>query len=245
MLYLYDTLLYNPLLNVLIFFYNTIAFGDFGLAIIFFTIFVRIILFPLFQKSARHQIVMQRLQPELKKIQEKHRNNREHQGIEMMALYKEKGINPFSGFLFLLVQLPILIALYQIFLNSQSKDFLSGLYGFMFRPDHINTSFVGLINLGGQSILMVGLAALAQYFQGILTLPKAEKHREPTPAEKINRQMIIVAPFITLLIFYNLPAAVSLYWLIATIFSAAQQFMINKQNKREHGQPGIIRQKNN
>lgn len=242
MLYLYDTFLYNPLLNILIFFYNTIAVGDFGLAIIFFTIFIRVILFPLFQKSARHQIVMQRLQPELKKLEEKHRGDRERQGREMMALYKENSINPFAGFLFLLVQLPILIALYQIFLNSQSKDFLSGLYGFIFRPDHINTSFLGLINLGGPSILMVGLAALAQYLQGVLSLPRVQDH-EPTPAEKMGRQMVFIAPVITLVIFYNLPAAVSLYWLVATIFSIFQQIIVNK--KHERGESGIVHQKNN
>lgn len=231
MSYLYTSLLYNPLLNILIFFYNTIAFGNFGLAIIFFTIFIRIILFPLFHKSARHQVVMQRLQPELKKIEEKHRGDRERQGKEMMALYKEHNVNPLFGFLFLIIQLPILIALYQIFLRSLRPDFFSGLYSFIKHPASLNTSFLGLINLGERSILMVGLAALAQYFQGVLSLPESERGRRETAAEKISRQMVFLAPFMTLIIFYNLPAAVSLYWLVATLFSIFQQIFINKQNK--------------
>ncbi len=242
MYYLYTTLLYNPLLNILIFFYNTIAFGNFGLAIIFFTVFIRIILFPIFQKSVRHQVVMQRLQPELKKIGEKNRGDRERQGREMMALYKEHNINPLSGFLLLLVQLPILIALYQIFLNSLKPDFLSGLYGFVSHPSSINTSFLGLINLGERSTLMVGLSALAQYFQGVLSLPKIEKSREPTTVERVSRQMVFLGPFMILIIFYNSPAALSLYWLVATIFSIIQQIFINKQNK--DGEPGIRKKSN-
>ncbi len=211
--------------------------------IIFFTVFIRIILFPLFQKSGRHQVVMQRLQPELNKISEKHKGDRERQGKEMMALYKEHNINPLFGFLFLLVQFPILIALYRIFLNSLKPDFFSGLYSFVSHPVSLNTSFLGLINLNERSILMVGLSALAQYFQGVVSLPKAEAGREPTTAEKVSRQMMFVAPFMTLIVFYNLPAAVSLYWLVATVFSIVQQILINKQNK--DGKPGIVREKSN
>ena len=242
MVYLYTTLLYNPLLNILIFFYNTIAFGDFGLAIIFFTIFVRLLLYPLFSKSTRHQIIMQRLQPELKKIEEKHKGDRERQGKAMMELYKEHNFNPFFGFVFLFLQIPILITLYRIFLNSLRADFLSsGLYTFIARPPSINASLFGLINLGEHNILMVGLAAIAQYFQARLSLPPHEAGREPTPTERMSRQMVFIAPVITFAIFYNLPSAISLYWLVATLFSIVQQAIINQK----HGSPGIIRNKNN
>ena len=243
MIYAYTTFLYNPLLNTLIFFYNTIALRDFGLAIIVFTIFIRILLFPLFQKSARHQVVMQRLQPHLKKIEEKHKGDRDKQGQEMMALYKEHNFNPFFGFLFILIQLPILIALYRIFLNSLQPDFLTGLYGFIYHPTTINISFLNLINLGQRSIIMVALAAAAQYYQGVLTLPTFEENHEWTSTEKVSRQMVFLGPVMTLIIFYNMPAAVSLYWLVATLFSIFQQIIINK--KTNHGELGIIRKKNN
>lgn len=242
MVYVYSTFLYNPLLNVLIFFYNTIAFGDFGLAIILFTIFIRLLLYPLFSKSARHQAVMQKLQPEIKKLEEKHKGDRERQGKEMMALYKEHNFNPFFGFIFLLVQIPILITLYRIFLDSLKQNFLSsGLYSFVARPPSINTSFLGLINLGEHNILMVGLAALAQYFQAYLALPRLQPGKEPAPAERMARQMVFLAPGITFFIFYNLPSAVSLYWLVATLFSVVQQIIINR---KEYGTSGIIRTKN-
>ena len=234
MSYLYNTFLYNPLLNILVFFYNTIAFKDFGLTIIFFTIFIRTILFPLFHKSARHQVVMQRLQPELKKIQEKHKGDLDRQGRESMALYKEHNINPLFGFLFLLIQLPIMIALYQIFSSSSHPDFFSSLYNLVPKPESLNTSFLGLINLSERNIIMVGLAAIAQYFQGVLSLPKAPKDRESTTAENIGRQIVFIAPFMTLLIFYKLPAAVSLYWLVTTIFSVIQQVFINRKTNNSN-----------
>jgi YidC/Oxa1 family membrane protein insertase len=243
MIYLYNIILYRPLLNALIFFYNTVALQDLGLSIIFLTILIRLILFPIFQKSTRHQMIMQRLQPKLKKIQEDHKNDREKQTQAMMALYKEHQVNPFSGFLLLLVQLPILIALYQIFIRSLRPDFLVGLYPFVSAPALINSTLFGLINLGQRSILMVGLAALAQYFQAKLSLPKIPPGQAPTAAEKMGRNMVFMGPILTLAIFYNLPAAISLYWFVASLFSVFQQAIINKQIA--HGKVGNSNQKNN
>jgi YidC/Oxa1 family membrane protein insertase len=186
---------------------------------------------------------MQRLQPELKKIQEIHKDNREKQTRAMMDLYKEHNVNPFSGFLLLLVQLPILIAIYQIILKSLKPGFLSGLYGFVSAPEAIKTSFLGLINLGERSIFIVGLAALAQYLQGRLSLPKIEAGRKPTPPEKMSRQMVFLGPVMTVVIFYNFPAAVGLYWFTTSLFSIVQQIIVNKQIA--NGKLGRSNQKNN
>ncbi len=243
MLSLYNTILYRPLLNILIFFYNTIAFKDLGLSIIFLTVLIRLILFPIFHKSARHQTVMQRLQPELKKIQELHKGNREKQTEAMMNLYKQYNVNPFSGFLLLLVQIPILIALYQIILKSLRPGFSSGLYSFVSAPVSINSNFLGLINLAGRSIVVVALAALAQYFQGKLSLPQNTGNAASDPAQRISRQMVFVAPVVTLIIFYNLPAAIGLYWLVASLFSVFQQLVVNRQ--KENGKFGNVGKKNN
>lgn len=238
MYYAYNNFLYLPLLNALIFFYNTIAFRDLGIAIILLTILIRILLFPLFHKGARHQTVMQRLQPQLKKIQEDHKKDKEKQMAATMALYKENKINPFASFFILLIQLPILIALYQIFLKSLKPDFLNGLYGFIQSPTSLNTSFLGLINLGERSIIMVVLAAVAQYFQAKLALPKKKQGEQLLPAEKMAKQMVFVGPVITIVIFYNFPAAIALYWAVASIFSVFQQIIINRTI--DHGREGSI-----
>lgn len=244
MLYFYNLILYRPFLNALIYLYNTIAFNDLGLAIIFLTILIRLLLFPIFHKSARHQMVMQVLQPELKKIQEVHKRDREKQTQAMLELYKRHNINPLSGFFLLLVQLPILIALYQIILKSLRPEFLSGLYSFVGAPAAINPAFLGLINLSGRSIIVVVLAALAQYFQGKLALlPVAGSGASADPSQKMARNMVFMGPIITLVIFYNLPAAIGLYWFVTSLFSVFQQIIIN--NQRKNGKLGSTGQKNN
>lgn len=230
MLSLYRTILYKPLFNALIFLYNTVALQDLGLAIIFLTVLIRFLLFPLFQKSLHHQAVMQELQPEIKKIQDKYGTDKQKQAEAMLALYKGKNINPFSGFFLIFLQLPILIALYQIFLNSLKLNFEQNLYSFIKIPETFHTTFLGLINLGEKSILMVGLAAIAQYFQTVQSLPKISG-RELTPTEKMSRQMAFLGPGITLFIFYSLPAAVSLYWTVSSLFSIFQQFIQQKSWK--------------
>lgn len=246
MAYLYHAILYQPLLNALVFFYNTIAFQDFGLSIVYLTVLIRLILFPLFHKGARHQAIMQRLQPELKKIQELHRGNKVKQAEATMEVYRKNEVNPFAPFVLLLVQLPILIALYQIFLKSFSPEFLSGLYSFVEAPTKIEPTSLGLIDLAKPSILMVGLAALAQYFQGRLALPKSEKGKLLSQAEKIGRQMVYVGPVLTLVIFYKLPAAIGLYWVVTSLFSIVQQIIINRQlESTKNGNLGKSSEKNN
>ena len=228
--YLYNTFFYQPLLNALVAFYNTFAFQDLGVAIIFLTIVIRLILFPLFHKSVRHQAVMQRLQPEMKKIQEQHPKDRERQAKAMMELYRAHRINPFSGFLLLLVQLPVLIALYQVFsgiLNPQ--EVAKVIYAFVHTPGALDPSFLGLINLSEQSIFMVGLAAFAQYIQGRLALPKRREGEALSDAERMGRNMMFIAPLITLFVFWQFPAAVSLYWVVSSVFSIVQQLIVNRQ----------------
>ncbi|MEK7086984.1 MAG: YidC/Oxa1 family membrane protein insertase, partial [Patescibacteria group bacterium] len=92
---LFNAVFYQPILSVLIFIYNNLAFHDLGLAIIFLTILVRIVLFPLFYKGAKDQALIQRLQPHIKKIQLDHKVDKAKQAQELMALYKEHRFNPF------------------------------------------------------------------------------------------------------------------------------------------------------
>lgn len=245
---LYNAVLYRPLLSALIFFYDTFAFQDLGVAIILLTILIRFVLYPVFRKSARHQAVMQRLQPKIKKIQEQHRGDRQKQGEAMLALYREHNVNPFSGILLLFIQLPVLIALFQIFNAILKPNALVAVYSFVPVPDYLHTYFLGLslIPLEKSSIFIASLAALTQYFQTKLTIPKIDKGQELTAAEKMSRQMMLVAPGITLLVLFNLPAAIGLYWITTSLFSVAQQVIINRQLAREdHDSLGNIHKGNN
>ena len=238
----YDTILYNPLLNGLVVLYNTVAFHDLGVAIILLTILIRFLLFPVFQKSVRYQAAMQVIQPKLKKVQELHKNNMEEQSRAMMALYKEHNVNPFSGILFLFVQLPILIALYQIFLRSLTLEHIAGIYSFVAVPQSINTLFLGLINLANSSMVIVVGAAIAQYIQGRMSIPQTPTGHVLTSSERVGRQMVFIGPLITVLIFAQLPAAISLYWLTTSLFSIFQQRLVNKEfeNKKESTHHGTL-----
>ena len=234
---MFKTIFFDPLINLLILFYNLV--GDLGLAIILLTVFVRLVLLPLFYKSAKNQILMQRLQPELKKIQHNHKDNKEKQAQAMMDLYKKHNINPFAGIFTLIIQLPILIALYQVFLEGFSPEIFDNLYYFIAKPEFLNSSFLSLLDLQKSSILMVSLAAVSQYLQGHLTLPPIKTGEEASPMEGMARQMVYFGPVLTVVILYNLPAAIGLYWLVTSLFTAVQQVYINKtlnleEEKKEH-----------
>jgi YidC/Oxa1 family membrane protein insertase len=234
-------ILYQPLTNALIFFYNTLSFQDLGIAIILLTLAIRLLLYPFFHKSARQQTIMQYLQPKLKAIQLEHKADRAKQTEAMMALYKEHQVNPFSGILFLLIQIPVLITLYQIFLKSLSPEvFASTLYSFVHLPAAFNVMFLGLIDLSSRSILMVVLAALAQFLQAKLAMPKRQDSKVPlSTQEQIGRNMMYVGPLLTIFIFFRFPAAISLYWLASSLFSIVQQIVINK-SLAKNGTLGII-----
>ena len=230
---MYNLLIYKPLFNLLLFFYNTVSFGDLGVAIILLTLVIRLILYPLFQKSVRHQTVMQKLQPEIKKIQERHSGNRQIQGEAMMALYKEHRANPFSGILMLIVQLPILFALFSIFRNILEPITKDAVYAFVSIPGVINTHFLGLIPLEQPSIMIAVLAALGQYFQVRLGLPKYEKGAVLTSAERMGKQMAIIGPVLTISILWNFPSALGLYWLTTSLFSIVQQQIVNRELRHD------------
>ncbi len=224
---LFNLFLYKPLLNALVVLYTTIGFGDLGISIILLTVLVRVLLYPLFHKMTRHQTVMNRLQPEIKRLQELHKSNKEKQTRAMLDLYKEHNINPFSSFFLVLLQLPILIALYQILLNISKPDFLSGVYSFITPPQGINATLLGF-NLSERSILMLAVVVVAQYIQARMSFPKVAPGTELSAVEKMSRRMVFLGPVITIAVFYNLPAAVGLYWLTSTVFSIFQQIVVNK-----------------
>lgn len=236
MTYIYHLILKYPILNLLIYFYQTIAFHDLGLAIIFVTLFIRLILYPFFHTGVKQQMLMQRIQPHVKKIQEEHKNDREKQAQALMALYKEHGVNPFSSILLLVIQLPILITLYRIILSGLTGGALVGLYSFVAAPQSINAMFLGLFNLQSRNIWFVIVAAVAQFFQARLAIWRDPNNKSaPSAAEKIARQTAFIAPVVTLVIFYSLPAAVDLYWIASSLFSILQQAIVNKHLRKRFG----------
>lgn len=235
MVFLYQQIFYRPIFNILVFFYETISFHDLGIAIILTTILIRFILYPFFHSGAKQQMLMQRIQPKVKKIQEEYKNDKKKQSEELMALYKEHGVNPFSTFLLLIIQLPIMFAFYWVVESGLVASQFTNLYSFIHAPATVNTMFLGFINLAKSNWIIIVFAAAAQFIQARLAIWRAPSGTQPSQAEKVQRQMMYVSPIVTLLIFYSLPASVGLYWFVSSAFSAVQQLVVNKHLRRKFG----------
>jgi YidC/Oxa1 family membrane protein insertase len=141
-----------------------------------------------------------------------------------MELYKEHKINPLGSCLPLLLQLPILIALYQVFSKALNND-LSGLYSFIQRPEFIDPKFLGLVDLSKPNLAFGIIAGLAQFWQSKMMMPKAGVAQDAT-AKAMQLQTMYVLPVISVIIAIKLPAGLPLYWIVTTLFAVAQQYYI-------------------
>ena len=236
---LFHLVVYQPLYNVLLFLYNIIPGHDFGMAIIFTTLFLKTLFIPLSKKQIESQKKLQELQPKIKEIQEKHKNDKEKQTKELMEFYKKNKTNPFSGCFPLIVQLIFLIAIYRILFNISGANLTiksEDLYSFIPNPGKINHLFLGIVDLAKPSIPLAILAAAAQYIQSkMLMRSKKEKKKEltgPNFAEIMNKQMLYLGPFLTLFIGIKFAAGLALYWLVSTLFMIFQQVYIMKKESK-------------
>lgn len=243
---LFNEILYRPIFNALVFLYNIIPGHDFGIAIILLTILIRIILFPLSQKSIKSRQAMSVLQPKIKEIQKKFKT-KEEQSKEMMKLYKEHKVNPLSGCLPLLIQLPILIALYRVLINVLKPESLVALYSFVKNPGAINPIFVGILDLSKASPVLAVLAGISQFFYSKITLkhspsmPQSSSKPGKIDMQKtMSKQMLYFMPVLTVFIAWNFPAGLPLYWIVITVLGLAQEYYLLKKVKVHAGN-----QKNN
>lgn len=231
----FNLILYQPLLNALILLYQYLPGHDFGIAVIILTILIRTLLYPLMIQSIRSQKVLSELQPKIQEIQTKYKNDKERQVKEMMGLYQKEKINPFGGCLPLLIQLPILIALYQVFWRGLQPEEMTNLYSFVPQPEIIDPTFLGIINLGAPSSVLAVIAGISQFFQTKMTTSKMPKIKQKEGMAQfsgmVQKQMLYFFPIFTVLILLKLPAAIALYWIITALFSIFQQYLIFKPPK--------------
>lgn len=226
MTWLFTTIISQPLLNALVFLY-TIAASDLGIAIIILTVIIRLLSLPLSLKMLRSQRDMAELAPELEKIKEQYKGDKSAQGQAMVALYKEHNINPLAGCLPLLVQIPILLGLYRVFLNVFKPESLEMLYSFVPNPGTIETISVGLIDLGVRSIPLALAAGAAQFIHARYANPQGQTGQ----AAMISKQMMYFFPIMIIVISWNLPAGLALYWVVSTLTSIGEQWYIKRKRK--------------
>lgn len=217
------------LLNILVVFYNVIP--DIGWVIIILTLLIRLALAPSFHSSLKSQAAMTSLQPKMNELREKHKNDQQAQAKAMMDLYKEHKINPMSSCLPLLIQLPILISLYFVFTKALTGN-LDGLYSFVQRPEHLNPMFLGLLDLSKPSHTLAILAGLSQFWQSKLMAPKNPGNSQDATQKIMSLQMTYMLPVVSVVIAWNFPAGLPLYWVVTTLFGIAQQYFMQRQSTK-------------
>lgn len=238
--FLWDSLLYKPLFNALIFFVDLTPGLDLGLAIILLTILIRTILLIPSRKAMVAQKQMQQIQPKLEEIRKKYKGNQEKIAQETMKIWSTNKVNPFGSCLPMLIQLPIMFALFYVIragLNPDQGVFLySFLQGFDFA--NVNTNFLGILNLTKvDPFVLPVLVGLLMFGQMKLSMSKKvnkkaknkqEKKAKKSEMEIANGMMIYFMPVMIAVVTASMPSGVGLYILVSTLYGVLQQYFVNK-----------------
>lgn len=236
---LWQAIVYKPLYNLLILLIGVLPGSSVGGAIIILTLIVKLALYPLTGKSIKAQRAMKELEPELKRIRETHKDDRQKQSKLTMELYQKHKVNPVSGCLPVLLQIPVIIGLYWVFLEGLKVIDVSILYGFVSAPQSLDMHFL-MFDLAQKSIILALLAGGTQFIQTHLSLGK----QAPLPpasstgkasfqedfARSMQMQMRYILPVMIGFIAYRTAGAVALYWATSNILSIMQELLM-KQKK--------------
>ncbi|MBX3723492.1 MAG: membrane protein insertase YidC [Turneriella sp.] len=199
---------------------------NYGVGIILIALLLKLAFFPLNQKQAEAMKRMGELQPKIKELNEKYKNNPQEKQRRMMELYKVHKVNPVSGCLPMLIQLPVFIAMYSAFSDAYDlwkSPFIPGWIPDLSQPDHVFSLPATWPYVGGFAVhLLPVVMTLSQYFQTKLT---------PTSGDENQRKIMLLMPFMMLFLFYAMPSGVVLYWTVQNALSILQQVYTNKKNK--------------
>ncbi len=254
----WNTLLYQPIINGLIFLYQVLG-QNLGLAIIALTGLIRVILIPFTNSSLRAARKMQDLAPEIAKLKALHKDDKTAFAAAQMELYKKHGANPAAGCLPQIIQLIVLIALYQAFNQTLTTNgqTISHLNNLLYQPlklaadTHLNTNFLYLnlakpdifhftlpnsnVNLPIPGLFLI-LAIVVQFLSSKMMMPavkaeeklaKKEKNETEDIMASTQEQMLYLFPLMTLLIGFNFPSGLVLYWFLFSFLSAVQQYFVS------------------
>lgn len=239
---IWETIIYEPLYNTLVFILNFVPGNYAWVGIIVLTILIRILLFPVYQKIIKSQKALKEVQPLVKEIQEKYKNDKQTLGIKIMEVYKEKKVNPFSmiGYL-LFVQVPIFLGLYFVF-SKGLVHHTGALYSFIHFPEIVNTFFFNIDLMVKGSFVIAILAGAAQYFHSRSTLalqpivPARKQGEIPNFQDELQRslrfQTLYFIPILITVTAFYFPAAIGLYWIVNSLFSIAQEKFVQMKDKK-------------
>ena len=206
--------------------------GNFGVGIIILTFFIRILMFPLANKSFKSMNAMRILTPEIQRIKDRYKDDRQKMNQEMFAMYKEKKINPAAGCLPILVQIPIFFALYKVlFVSIEMRH--APFFGWirdLSAPDPTSLfNLFGLIPWNPPLFLTIGvwpiLMGLTMYLQQKIN---------PPPPDPIQAKIFMMLPFVFTFLLATFPSGMVIYWTVNNILSIGQQYILLKKQKKEN-----------
>lgn len=243
MIEFFKVVLYYPIFNLLVFFYNLIP--DIGIAIILVTIIIKVIIWPLSKKSIKSQKAMQTIQPKLEELKIQYKGDQQGLAKATMALYKKEEISPLSSCLPLLIQLPIMISVFYAFRNGLVNTNLNFLYGFIKNPGSINPLMFNVLDLSKPQWVLGIFAGMAQFFQSKILMQKnpkfQDKSRELSLTDTMSKQMMYTMPVVTVLISLSLPGGLSLYFFVITLLGIFDALIVTKLlQKRQDKQVEIL-----
>jgi len=232
MIQFFNIILYQPILNLLVFFYNIIPGHQLWIAIVLVTLVIKAILFPLNRLALKGQKAMSELQPQLAEIRKKYPNDKAKQAQETISLYQKSKVNPAISCLPLLIQFPILIAVFQVFRAGLSSSNLQ-VYSFLTNPGALETVAFGFLDLAKPNLFLALLTCFLQYFQTKM-LPSKTPSPNVLKQDKggakdenmmaiMNKQMKFMMPIFTLFIGLTLPSGLMLYWLTSLLVTLIEQ----------------------
>ena len=230
---LFHTIFYQPLLNALIVLYQIIPGNDFGIAVLCLTLLIKFLLFPINLKSIKSQKTMSKLQSELEEVKKKFKDNKEEMVKQTMMVYQKEKINPFSGLFLVLLQLPVLLALYKVFTKSILAGELEHLYSFVSTPQMIDPKFL-TINLAQPNFILAFFASIFQFIQSKIQIRQnfqkknSSKQGSSDFTNIFQKQMIYFFPAFSFLILLKIPSAIGLYLIGSTIFTILQTMYVQK-----------------
>ncbi len=198
----------KPIYTVLIWIYGIT--GNFGWAIVIITILVKVIFFPLTQKSFRSMNKIRKIQPQMKILQDRYKNDKTKMNEELIALYKKHKVNPMSGCFPMLLQIPVFIALYKVLLDSielKGADFIFWLHDLSAKDPYYITPVV----MGASMFLQMKLS--------------------PQATDPMQKNLMLFMPVIFTVMFVNFPSGLVVYWLVNNLLSIAQQHYVNKEKE--------------
>ena len=237
---IWHTVFFDPIYNSLVFFIDVVRGGDVGTAIVLTVVLVKVILLPVSLKAARTQLIMHEMDPKMREIKEKYKDNREEQARQTLALFQTNKVNPFSSILLLFIQIPIVIALYfAVYSGGGVKlpDINTALlYSFIPVPETVSMLFLGMMDIAAKSLPLAFLAGFTQFIHTRMSLPvlaprdpNVEASFKDDFGRSMQLQMRYVMPIIIFVAAYTISAAIALYFVVSNLMMIVQEVIVRRK----------------